>query len=456
MDNFWDSLLTKLSNLRTWIATLLQGHDDAHEFQPLLLEIEDSPLSPLGRFTFWIVILILVCLLCWMFWGKVDVVVSVRGKVVPDGEIKVVQAYTPGVIRAIHVKECDYVSKDALLMEIDSSSAQADLSAYTNALNVINLDLIRLDALLNNKPFHPGSQFPPDQVMIELEMYRSAYSNQEEKTGSKRAEIARDEAQIKGLQGADSITQRLLNAALEKQNRLDKVLDIIPKSDYEKAQSDVLVYRSNMSDNLSRVMEIRQHQNQMTQELNSIRQTFREGVLQEYSLKQAKKSELEAQIAEKQFNLNRATIVAPVAGYVQKLMVNTVGGVLTAAQPVLTLVPANVPLIVKATLQPSDVGFVKKDMPVALKLDAYSFQKYGVMNAGVLSLSKDTTEHDNSGPLYDLYVMPYDKYIQVDGKREFLATGMTLTAEIKTGKRRIIEFFVYPLIKYLDEGISVQ
>ena len=95
-------------------------------------------------------------------------------------------------------------------------------------------------------------------------------------------------------------------------------------------------------------------------------------------------------------------------------------------------------------------------MPVIIKLDTYNFQKYGVLNGVVTVVSPNSVEKEREGRIYEIYIKPEDKALMVEGKEEHLKIGMTTTNEIKIGKRRVIEFFIYPLIKYLDESIKVR
>ncbi|MFH1097843.1 MAG: hypothetical protein V1749_10155 [Candidatus Desantisbacteria bacterium] len=102
------------------------------------------------------------------------------------------------------------------------------------------------------------------------------------------------------------------------------------------------------------------------------------------------------------------------------------------------------------------MGFIKKGMLVAIKIDTFNFQKYGMLKGKVRQISTDSIEDEKLGPVYEIYISPIDKHLMVEGKKRYISSGMSLTAEIKVGKRRIIEFFIYPLIKYLDEGMSVR
>ena len=95
-------------------------------------------------------------------------------------------------------------------------------------------------------------------------------------------------------------------------------------------------------------------------------------------------------------------------------------------------------------------------MPVSIKIDTYDFQKYGILHGTVKSISQNSIEDEKLGPVYEIYVLPQENTFIIDGKEQKISTGMTLNAEVEIGERRIIEFFIYPLIKYLDEGISVR
>jgi hemolysin D len=135
---------------------------------------------------------------------------------------------------------------------------------------------------------------------------------------------------------------------------------------------------------------------------------------------------------------------------------HTTGGVVTPAEKLATIVPLDSPLLIRGLVQNKDVGFLRPAMSVSLKIDTFDFQKYGVLDGELLHISRDSIEDRKQGLIYEIYVKPRQKTLLVEGKQTPISAGMSVTAEVKVGKRRIIEFFIYPLIKYLDEGISVK
>ena len=161
------------------------------------------------------------------------------------------------------------------------------------------------------------------------------------------------------------------------------------------------------------------------------------------------KKELEK--ADQRHSLQR--LVAPIDGVVQQLAVHTVGAVVTPAQTLMVLVPKNQQLEVEAYLQNKDIGFVHEGQTAAVKVDAFPFTKYGTLDAELLHISPDAIADDKLGLVYRTQVRLHATKIQVEDKMVSLTPGMSVAVEVKTGKRRIIEYFLNPLLQYQSESI---
>lgn len=345
-------LLDKIKNF------ILYKENDAHEFEPLLAEIEQSPINPLGHTIFWLVISFIVLASAWMYFGKVDVVVTARGMVIPAGEQKVVQSLDKGVVSSILVKEGDYVEKDQVLTIINPAEHEPGLE-------------------LNN--------------------------------------IAEEQAKVSEQIAS---TKARLSIASDKKARLTTVKDIIPKSSYDEVVEQVTI---------------------LSHELNALEASYTE--------LNNRKEQLEKLIQ---------TIKAPIDGFVNKVEIHTIGGVVTPAQELMTIVPKDCELMVKAKVMNQDIGFIEEGMDVSIKVDTFNFQKYGILKGVVTIVGVNSIEDERLGPVYEVYVKPQNTTLMVEGKEQSIKTGMSTTNEINIGKRRIIEFFIYPLIKYLDESIKVR
>ena len=173
--------------------------------------------------------------------------------------------------------------------------------------------------------------------------------------------------------------------------------------------------------------------------------------------------EMEKSIASVEKELTKAqkehefdVIASPVDGYVHELAAHTVGGVVKPAQPVATIVPEGAGLIVEARVLNTDIGFVRPGQEAEVKVDTFPFQRYGTLRAEVSSVSPDAVEDPKLGHVYTVRARLVDNALNVDGARLGPAPGMTVSLEVKTGRRRIVEFFLSPIVKYAGESLTVR
>ncbi len=437
--------------------SMFNNQHDSHEFKPLLVEIEEEPLNPLGRAVFWIIIFSLIFFGAWMVLGRVDVVVTARGKVIPDGEAKIVQPLKTGIVRAIAVKPGDFVEKDAVIMEIDPSDIEPELESMKMDWAQMRLESLRLEALLKKASFQPAAEeFDSRLIQVQQAVYESAKARLEKQIQVKRDGLAqlaeRLAAEGKKLHQAEE----LLQLAQGRRQRLAHVRDIISRDEYEKAQSECITLAGQIQTGRHGIEELLANQAQVEKEIDCIQEEERSRLLNELAEKRQKACYLQGQIEKAEFLSRRQQIRSPVRGYVTQLLVHTIGGVVSPAEKLAHIVPAESPLVIKALVLNQDCGFIAAGMEASVKVDAFNFQKYGTLKGEVLQVSKNSLEDEKLGLVYEAYIRPTSTCLMVEGRQTPITIGMGTTVEIKVGRRRIIEFFLYPLIKYLDEGMSVQ
>lgn len=436
---------------------MFRRKDDSHEFKPLLAEIEDEPVNPLGRIIFWIIVIVIVFLGGWTYFGKVDVVVSARGKVIPVGEIKILQPLTTGAVSKILVKEGDFVKKDQVLMEIDPSSTAPELASMQEDARQLELDLLRLDAVFNHKPFQPQAErYGAELVAVQQKLHASTTARIQKQVQAKEEELQQVNEQLAAAEADYKRVQDLLDIAKDKFARLEPVRDLVSKDQYAQAESEVKSYSGNLVSAEHKSKELRASAKRVRSELRVIVESERDKNLTESAEKQNKLNYLQANIEKTTYINAKQQLVAPVDGFINKLLIHTVGGVVSPAEKLIALVPASSPLIISALVQNKDIGFIAQGMEASIKVETFNFQKYGTIDGRVSHVASDSIEDKEQGLVYEVYVEPQKTSLMVEGVSTPITTGMSVTAEIKVGKRRIIEFFIYPLIKYLDEGISVR
>ena len=446
-------MFTKIKNT---VLNSIKNINDSYEFKPLLSEIEDSPVSPLGRFTFWTVVSLIFVTILWLCIGKVDIVVNARGIIIPDGESKIIQPLETGVIKQILVQEGDFVKKGQLLISIDASTTDAQLETVTRNLEQSKIEAKRLKAAGNNTPFTKDNNNKTEEYEIQQKLYKENLAAMNSSVNAKQQEITQINRQINSAEAQKRDYKFQFKNADDRLQKLGNVIDIIAYNEYQEAADKANSLRESVTRTEAEIQRLYAQKQQINNEIAQIKADFKAKNLTVLSDTQKKINELEASKEQIEFSNINQKITAPCDGYIDKLMIHTIGGVVTPAQELIALTPADTPLVIKSKVLNKDIGFIRVGMPVSIKIDTYDFQKYGILHGSVKSISQNSMEDEQLGPVYEIYITPKEDTFIIDGKEQKIATGMTLNAEVEIGKRRIIEFFIYPLIKYMDEGISVR
>lgn len=166
-------------------------------------------------------------------------------------------------------------------------------------------------------------------------------------------------------------------------------------------------------------------------------------------------AELENAVVKAKQSVEQTSIRSPVDGVVKSVATKTIGGVVTPAERIVEIVPEGAVLQVEATIQNKDIGFVKPGQTVVVKVDTYSFQRYGYLHGKVRSISPDAVHDETRGPIYKTIIEIDTTKTSKDTALK-ITSGMSVTSEITTGKRRIIEFFLDPLMTHVDGSLEVR
>jgi hemolysin D len=334
----------------------------------------------------------------------------------------------------------------------------------------------RINAVLSGNGFSPPRQeYSPDVIAAQVDQYKAQKAVYVSTLQEKEKEYRETQSVLNSLTEEIRKLRNLLSITVEDERRQKALVEIGALAENR--------YREKMKErmNLEREIDVKKGQSEQAatkldrikDEIETFKNSFREKLLSEFSANMQGKNILEAEVSNLKFRQEKKYIVSPVAGYVHQLPVKTIGGVVTTAQPVVSLVPEKTPLIVHAMVFNKDIGFVKEGDRTVIKVDTFDFQKYGTIEGLVETISPSSIEENknaantntNAGNLekrnetggYPVYVKMVSEILTTrDGTEYRVKPGMSVTAEINVGKRRVIEFFLFPIIRYLDEGLKVR
>ena len=222
---------------------------------------------------------------------------------------------------------------------------------------------------------------------------------------------------------------------------------------YTEKEKELIQYEEDLNVQRKTLAEIEAKLHVLQTQKEQEKLNFKNDVL--YRLQEASNKEklLKDEYANAQWIDGLTTIKAPADGIIQEMEIHTVGGVVTPAQTLMKLVPSDSVLEVEALVLNKDVGFVKEGQDVSIKIDSFPYTRYGTINGKLTHLSRDAVENEQLGLVYIARISMAKDFIRVEDKNVRLSAGMNTSAEIKTGRRRLIEIILTPFMEYTSESL---
>ena len=406
---------------------------DEAEFLPAALALQARPVSPAGRWVARIVMLLVVVALGWSIFGRIDIVVDAHGRIVPSSRTKTITSMEVGVVRAVLVSDGQPVKAGDRLIELDTRSSDSERDKAVGDQQSAQIQVARSRALLSS--LDTGST-PLLSAMPGIPAARAAdarrqLDDQWRDYQAKHARLDQDIARY-----ADALPLAAQRA--KDYEALARDHDVSQHAWSEKEQARI--------DLEGQLRDARGEQASLTAET---RKTAQEALYDaQRLLGDAAQDALRAQV-----HTDLLALDSPVDGTVQNLSVHTVGAAVPAAQPLMEIVPREGPVEIDAMLDNKDVGFVVEGQPAQVKIDAFSYSKYGTVPAHVSHVSRDAVQDDKKNWLYDVTIVLDRTTLPVEGKNVHLTPGMTASVDILTGNRRVIEYVLSPLVEHAKESL---
>ena len=441
------------------------------EFLPAALALEQTPPSRSGRLIIWSIALFGALALTWACVGRLDIVAVAQGKIVPRGQSKIIQPFDRGTVAAIHVREGQQVSAGDILVSLDATSHEADQRRAAEQLRSARQSwleelafkrfleapdgAVRVTEWVADAAATVAAALDPDAAArhqqslgARIAEYRARLQALRNELATRRAQQAQAEAMARKYRLLQPIVQ-------ERQTSIATLYErrLAARDQYLQVEQQRIELGQNLAAEAARVRELGGEVERAQALLEATRQQARHDNLTRLSQAEGDSRAAEQQLRKARLSERQQTLLAPIDGTVAGLAVHTIGGIVTPAQTLMTIVPRHEPLLIEAYLPNRDVGFVWSGQHAAIKVDAFNFTRYGTLPGILESVSEDSIQDAAGALVYPLRVRPLSERLRVDGRWVKLSAGMAVTVEIRTGSRRVIDYFLSPLARMRSDSL---
>ncbi len=438
---------------------------------PLQLIQNEAP-SHVGRIVLWTVSILIFVMLVWAALGKLDIIATAEGKLVPQTLVKIVQPAEAGVVKQLLVNEGDAVKQGQVLARLDTTMASADKAGISSDLATQQMQMRRLEAELADQPMLPKAGDDTERyahVQDQYTAHRRAFLDglDQEKSLLTKAEHERKSATeiLSKLEQTLPTYKKSADAyaKLEKEGFVgglaaaEKQREAIEKSkDLDAQQSTVAALNATIA--------------AQTKKISQLQSSYKSELQTELADVRARTAQLQPNLDKSIYREGLMELRAPQDGVIKDLATTTVGAVVQPGTVVLTLVPQGEQLYADVNIKNDDAGFVQVGQSAQVKLAAYPFQKYGMLTGKVIRISADSTESSqpNTGSTNTngsdantaAAIATYKARVKLDeqalrdpqGKVLTITPGMQVVAEINQGRRTVLEYLLSPVQKAVQEA----
>lgn len=424
----------------------------AHDFAPDLLTLQESPPSALPRQALLLVATLVAALIAWAIWARLDIVATAPGRLVPSTFTKVVQPAEPGVVTAILVKDGDAVQAGDVLLRLDSRLSQADTAGLQTEVELRGLSILRMDAELSDRPLVLPADATPALAAQVRAQYAARRGSYEDALAQEQAGLARSRAEFASAQQTLSKlaeTVPIAQAAAESNDALAKD-GYVPRVAADDRRREYIEKRQELQAQRETVNALKAALAQQERKLEAVRSTYRTQLQSDRLDTLAQLNRVKQERDKAGIHAGQLEVRSSADGIVKDLAVTAPGAVVQAGASLLTIVPRGEDLQAEVLLNNEDAGFVGVGQKVRLKVAAYPFQKYGLLEGSVSQVAADATQQkDSQQTLTYRALIRLSQQVLASAAQEklALAPGMLVTAEINQGERSVLEYLLSPVQK---------
>lgn len=440
------------------MAWFRRAHPEDIEFMSEVsaATMETSPRT--GHSLLLLTALFFICAFWWANQTELDEVTRGQGKVIPSSKIQVIQNLEGGILSEKLVSEGQVVDKGQVLLKIDDTRFSSSFMETKFKYWELLARKARLVAEAGGTELQLPeelSQEKPELVASERNLYqarqRELQSNidvLEQQARQRQQELAETQAKLNKLRTSYDLSNQEL-----KMSEPLVAVGVISEVEVLRLKRTVNDLRGEMETTRLALPRIRSSLSEVRQKIEDTKLRFQSEAASQLSEVQAELSRTQATITSAKDRVSRTQVRAPVRGKINRLMINTVGGVIQPGEDLVEIVPLDDSLLIEAQIRPSDIAFLRPGQKAMIKFTAYDFSIYGGLPATLERISADTITNEEDESFYLIYLRTEKNYIDSSKGQLEIIPGMTTSVDILTGKKTVLDYLLKPILKAKNEAL---
>jgi adhesin transport system membrane fusion protein len=395
-------------------------------------------------------------LLVWAALAPVDEVTRGDARVIPSRQLQVVQSLDGGVVVEILVREGQLVEAGQLLLRVDETRAGAGVRESAAQGFSLRARAVRLRALAEGTAFVPPKGRDADEERVALDerrLYESRVSELAATLSINRQQLAQRQQELTEMQSKRSTALRGLDLTQQElaQTRPLLATGAVSQVDVLRLERDVARYRGEADQAAAQIARAEASIGEVQRKAQEVEITFRSEARKEMGETMARLNALNEGAVALADKVDKAQVKSPVRGRVQRLLANTVGGVVQPGKDIVEIVPLDDTLVLEARIAPKDIAFIHPGLAANVKFTAYDFSIYGGLDAKVENISPDSVVDERGNAYYLVRVRTAKVGF---GEKMPIIPGMTAEVDVLTGRKSVLSYLLKPVLKVQSRAMS--
>ena len=408
--------------------------------------------SRASQWIIWMIFITLIWLIVWAYFAKIDELTRGVGKVIPSKQVQVIQNLEGGIVSEILVDEGEIVEKDQILLKIDDTTFASSYEENNLRLLELQAQALRLSAEVSGKETHSMNAVSKEMKPF-IEHERSLYQLNKRQLAQKlnilREQITQRRHELKEAQskyGQLREDYKLIKQEVEITRPLVKK-GIVSQVEFLQLSRQASGIKGEMDSVKLSIPRTRSTIKEAQNKMQEAKLDFKHDAKEELNKVQAEIARISESSDALEDRVKRTLVRSPVKGIVQRLLVNTINGVIQPGMDIVEIIPFNDKLLIETKIKPSDIAYLYPGQPAKVKFTAYDFSIYGSLDGKVVWISADTITDEEGNAFYLVRIKTTKNYLEFEGKKHDILVGMVANVDIITGQKSVLDFILKPILK---------